>query len=575
MNTPHHTKGGTNAAKDVIYIDVDDEITAIIDKLRGSDKRIVALVLPKRATVMQSVVNMKLLKRAAADTKKQLVLITSETGLMPLAGSVGMHVAKSLNSKPEIPEAPAQASAKSEIIEATEDGEDSPLDASRTVGELSGAGMSLVAGDDAEDTIELDDEDSPASDAAKPGKPKKNRRFKIPNFSKFRILLALSVIAVLALSVVGYAAVAVWPAAKITIKTDSNTVSSSVVLTLKTGTDTKLDTAGGVIPAQLQEVKKTITQDAPATGQKNNGEKATGSVVMSVKDCPPYSPNPPSDLPAGSGISSGGNTYITQQKAVFIPSAPEGSCYVFKTGSVSIAAQTGGAKFNVTSVTFTVSGRSEITATGSASGGTDNIVKIVSQADVDGAKQKITAQDTKPIQQELKTALIGRQLFPVEVTFNNAEPETTLSVQAGEAGDSVTVTQTINYSMLGVKQDDLEKIVDADVGKKIDIKKQSILSHGLDAAFFGLQGVNADGASVSMQTTAVAGAELNAEAIKRQVAGKKSGGAKEIIGANPGVTDVTVQLSPFWVGAIPTKTAKITVVIQEPKVTANDNAQSP
>src|SRR5262249_51818585 len=102
----HKSTGGTNANKDVIYIDVDDEITAVIDKVQASNKKIVALVLPKRATVLQSIVNMKLLKRAAGDTKKNLVLITSEAGLLPLAGGVGIHVAKSLNSKPEVPEAP-------------------------------------------------------------------------------------------------------------------------------------------------------------------------------------------------------------------------------------------------------------------------------------------------------------------------------------------------------------------------------------------------------------------------------------------------------------------------------------
>jgi hypothetical protein len=84
-------KGGTNATKDVIYIDVDDEITGIIDKVRSSEKKIVALVLPKRASVLQSIVNMKLLKRAATESKKNLVLITAEAGLLPLAGNVGLQ----------------------------------------------------------------------------------------------------------------------------------------------------------------------------------------------------------------------------------------------------------------------------------------------------------------------------------------------------------------------------------------------------------------------------------------------------------------------------------------------------
>jgi hypothetical protein len=123
--------------KDTIYIDIDDEITGIIDKLRGSKGKVVALVLPKRATVFQSIVNMKLLKRAADASKKNAVLITSEAGLLPLAGVAGVHVAKTLNSKPEIPLAPEAFNDAEEAI--GEDGQEveTPPDPKQTVGALS------------------------------------------------------------------------------------------------------------------------------------------------------------------------------------------------------------------------------------------------------------------------------------------------------------------------------------------------------------------------------------------------------------------------------------------------------
>src|ERR1700732_4612877 len=128
--------------KDTIYIDIDDEITGIIDKLRGSSGKIVALVLPKRAAVFQSIVNMKLLKRAADDAKKNLVLITAEAGLLPLAGAAGVHVAKTLSSKPEIPSAPQTDDATEEMVEET--GDESEITAENAgdqpVGKLAGLG---------------------------------------------------------------------------------------------------------------------------------------------------------------------------------------------------------------------------------------------------------------------------------------------------------------------------------------------------------------------------------------------------------------------------------------------------
>ena len=51
--------------KDVIYIDVEDDITAIIGKVKTAKEKIVALVPPKRVGVLQSAVNLRLLGRAA------------------------------------------------------------------------------------------------------------------------------------------------------------------------------------------------------------------------------------------------------------------------------------------------------------------------------------------------------------------------------------------------------------------------------------------------------------------------------------------------------------------------------
>ena len=50
-------------AKDVVYIDIDDEITSVINKVQSSSDKVVALVLPKQATTFHSSINMKLLKK--------------------------------------------------------------------------------------------------------------------------------------------------------------------------------------------------------------------------------------------------------------------------------------------------------------------------------------------------------------------------------------------------------------------------------------------------------------------------------------------------------------------------------
>src|SRR5579859_653304 len=226
------TKASSGTGKEVIYIDVDDEITGIIDKVRGSGQKIVALVLPKRATVLQSIVNMKLLKRTADEAKKNIVLITAEAGLLPLAGSVGVHVAKTLQTKPEIPDGPGavdddQPESIDDQADEPEpgDADDVAVDKTRTVGELATSRAAAApAQDELDDTIELDDEEEAAAGegaaaeaAAKPAKGK-NKKLKVPNFNRFRLFALLAVPVVIAFIVGLYACLAVLPEAHIDIK---------------------------------------------------------------------------------------------------------------------------------------------------------------------------------------------------------------------------------------------------------------------------------------------------------------------------------------------------------------------
>ena len=63
--------------KDVIYIDTEDDITSIIEKVKASSEKIIALVPPKRVGVLQSAVNLKLLQKSAEADDKRIVLITT------------------------------------------------------------------------------------------------------------------------------------------------------------------------------------------------------------------------------------------------------------------------------------------------------------------------------------------------------------------------------------------------------------------------------------------------------------------------------------------------------------------
>lgn len=573
----------TTSSKDTIYIDIDEEITGIIDKVRSSPGKIVALVLPKRASVLQSIVNMKLLKRSADESRKHLVLITSEAGLLPLAGSVGLHVAKTPQSKPEIPVPPMTDDSAEETIEAGDPDDFSTANAARRpIGELAGMTAAPIDGDELE-TLQLDDDDaaraagllSSTDDVSKPKKEKKNSKLLVPNFERFRLLLVLGVLGLIVVVVGLVVAISVLPKAEIAITTNASDVNVGLDMNLSTAAKL-VDVATATIPAKLDQQQKSYTQQAPATGSKNTGDKASGSVTLSAKIC--SSIGQAADVPAGTGVSANGHTYITQKDTSFSPTKVDKVCIYFQSnGPTPVSAQAGGAAYNIADgTTFTVAGRSDVSgvANGALSGGTDNNVKVVSQSDIDTTKQKISAGDTT-VKSDLRKQLEQDGLTALTATYVAATPAVTSSAEAGAVADTVTVTETIGYSMFGVKQADLKLLVDANVKKQIDTNKQNILTEGLDQAIFKVTSSNDTSAAVTLQTVATAGPDLNVDTLKSQLAGKKGGDIKRLLQTNPGVTDVQTHLSPFWVTSVPKKITKITIVIAKPTAAVPNNASKP
>jgi hypothetical protein len=571
-------------AKDTIYIDIDDEITGIIDKVRSSNGKIVALVLPKRASVFQSIVNMKLLKRASEDAKKHLVLITSESGLMPLAGAAGVHVAKTLTSKPEIPSEPVAAPNNDDEVAEVEDDEEpdevtSENSGDKPVGELAGLGAAATAGKNGDlDTVELDNTDEDVTDkktplaaagaAAAAKKASKDKKLAIPNFERFRKLIIFGGVALVAL-IIGliYAAI-VMPKATIAIDTDASAINVDENLKLST-TAKSVKLSDNTLPAKYVTQQKTATQQVGTTGQKNTGNKASGNV--SITNCSDF----PASLPAGTGFSTDGKTYISTEAGVIPPSSfkRSGACNEDGKATVNAIAQSGGSNYNIAAgATMTIAGKpADLSArSGKMDGGTDRIVQVVSQSDIANARSKITANNDNSVKKALQDQLKGDNYYAIMATFAGSTPNTSNSAEVGDEASTVTVTQTITYSMFGVKEDDLKKVVENALKEQIDTDKQSILSLGLDKAVFNVNQASETAAELSMSTTATAGPELDIATIKREAAGKKSGQVKSDLQSNPDVTGVEVKLSPFWVTSVPKKESKITVTIEKPTPATDD-----
>ena len=553
-------------AKDTIYIDIDDEITAIIDKLGQSEHKIVALVLPKRATVLQSIVNMKLLKRSADAKNKKIVLITSEASLLPIAGAVKVHVAKTIQSKPIIPPAPQTLSDDiqaddNEELQQDEDEDEDGLDASKSVGSLAAA--SAINND--EETIELDEDlediDVEKDDSKK--SKKKSSKKKIPNFDTFRKRLLIGGVIFVGLIVLFFIFNTILPKAKIVIKSDSISVNTDVPFTANTAF-TSFDADAGKVPATKKDISKTDSTKVPATGQKNIGDKATGTVTL--KNCAKV--DGAFTIPAGTVLTTGASSFSVNETTLLPSSTFSGTNTCTTAGkTVNVTSTAAGDQYNISGGrTFAVSGVASITGIDSSamSGGTNKLVSVVSDQDVETAKQKISDKSKDSATTDLKQQFSNDDLFLIPESITSSAANVTATPKVGEEASEVTVSSTTVYTGLGVKESYLNTLVENSAKKQIDTTKQSISDNGLSKAIFRLEDKkSATDQRFRVQSTVSTGTQIDQEALKKEIAGKKKGDVQDLIGKLPGVKDVTVSYSPFWVYKTPSNPSKITITVEQ------------
>ena len=174
--------------RDLIYIDTDDDVTSIVGRIKASEEVVVALVPPKRIGVLQSVVNLRLLQRAAKNAHKRLAIVTTDPALMNLASGLAIPVAKNINAQAKVLEV-SDDDDISDVI----DGNDIAVDATsrRSAGGSKSATedkeiSAAVAAIETDDKIKNDlDADGVPDDQQEPKKSPK-KKIKVPNVNSLR-----------------------------------------------------------------------------------------------------------------------------------------------------------------------------------------------------------------------------------------------------------------------------------------------------------------------------------------------------------------------------------------------------
>lgn len=531
--------------KDVLYIDVEDDITAIIGKVKAAKQKVVALVPPKRVGVIQSAVNLKLVQRAATHEGKHLVIISNNAALVALASNAGIPVAKNLQSKPEMPEIPVlEIDDGEDIIDGTEVlSEKAPTSATPVAGGVGAAAVAatLPDGDEKEDTPVV-----------------RQSASKVPNFDRFRKKLFLIIGCVAALILFLVWAIIFAPSARviITARTTDTALNSRVTLTATAGTDLK----AGTIKAETKTLKKDISIPFTATGKKDVGDKAIGSVKFSHQSLSATT------IPAGTQLTSTGGLIFVTDTAVSVPASTFGpgcfptACAGTATGSVTAAES--GTKYNAATGSLSGSGMTA-TFSGATSGGTDKTVTAVQQSDIDAVQGQVTQSSTGDEAKKQLVSDFGSDYIIVESSFKTDATAVKASPAVGaEAPDGKgALAGSVGYSLTAIPKSEATKYLDAYFAQQIDGKTdQKVYDNGLAAlSLTNVNAVDNGNFTASISTNGKVGPRIDENAIKEFAKGRKYGEIQSRVQAVNGIESADIKFSPFWVNQAPNDTRRIQV----------------
>lgn len=531
--------------KDVIYIDVEDDITNIVSKIKDSKARIVALVPPKRVGILQSAVNMRLLNRAAENAEKRIVLITSDQALSGLAAAARIPVAKTLQSRPEIAEIPA--------ID-VDDGDDVIDGSEIPVGELADK-ATPKARNKADDAIDAAiAEDEKPTKPAKPAKPAGKGKPKVPDFNVFRKKLVLigGGIVLFVLFMVW----AIWFAPHATVVITAKTTTSTVDKSVTLKQDGKVDAANNTIKSLRQEQKKELSVDFTPTGKKKVGEKASGSMKLIRTSVSSLTIT----IPAGTSFSSGDYTFVSTEPATLSGTSIGPGGVIQSSATVQVQATQVGSEYNLSSRSYS-SNVSGFSAVGSSmNGGSSREVTVVSAADVAKAKAKLDAQKDPSLQSAVK-ALFPSSSIVINESYQEARSNPTPSVAVDhEASGTVQLKTTVTASMQGIDRSDMKQFLEDTLKKEIGSKKnQKIYNDGSNEVKFAQYSERNNAVQVRLTANAKIGPEIDEHKVKEQVKGRNYGDVQSSLESIEGVQDVDTKFSPFWVRTVPNNDKHISI----------------
>ncbi len=440
----------------VCYLDVDDEITDAVARLRSADDRGFILFVPAGSRVATSRINLRLLAREGQERDMTVAVVSPESGVRSLAVSAGMPAYASVEEA-EIALADAQDSGPAVAPGLTPDGVAAaaperarilPRSTASTLAMPLDGGMrgAVDAGVSAAGPVPV--EAPPwAHEAPARSRPVPRRRKAVGLLLRLAVLLAL-------VGGAAYAAYLFLPNVSITLRPRTEMAGPLTVQVTVDPATAVPDPAARIVPAERIDIPLSATESFRSTGAEVVQTRATGRVRLTSENTLFEVP-----IPEGTRITTRSGVEFETTQSATIPQAS------FETGPASVQvpvrAVRAGPDGNVLPGAITelpgpiTEQLVEATNEDGTTGGRRSETSVVTRADYEGALEDLTQR----LDEQLAAALRdpqntprGLRMFPE--TAMRGEP--TLDVAAGDvvgqALETFSLTAEARATVLAVDE---------------------------------------------------------------------------------------------------------------------------
>lgn len=320
------------------------------------------------------------------------------------------------------------------------------------------------------------------------------------------------------------------------------------------------------VPGQFIEEEKEFSQEFPATGSGSNEGVASGIIKVYNK----YTPASPITLRSGTHFMSDSGKYFVADDKVVIPAAKSSKGSVIP-GSISIKVHAieSGESYNIEASKFSVPKLAGTPyfysiyaeSTEKMTGGFESQLKVVTEDDINGAKEALKQKITDDLTEALKARAASSEL----IIFNNALlkniEDLSCAVKAKAEIDKFNCSVKAKFSALVFAEADLLSLSRKYVEPKIDGSK-IILDKSLEVNAV-TEKIDLKNGTISLNSkiTAEIYPKVTVAELSSDFAGKTSDQISDIIGQkfNQEANKINIKLWPFWVQKAPKDLNKIKV----------------